>query len=153
MQHCPINIMSIAVDVGLLSGRAVSVEAGLDESVATLKRRVQTALAVGKGRLFDSSARLLDEQQTPKKAKFEAGTSLTLQVAGKVCVAGNGFALSVILGNASVVAWGRQRRWRQQSCCARSAERRAADLSLSTCFCCYPVRWIRCYLVRPRLWW
>ena len=73
--------MSIAVDVGLLSGRTVSVEAGLDESVATLKRRAQTALAVRKGRLFDSSARLLDEQQTVKKAKLETGTSLTLHLA------------------------------------------------------------------------
>ena len=97
--------MSIAVDVGLLSGRTVSVEAGLDESVATLKLRAQTALAVGKGRLFDSSARLLGEQQTVKQAKLETGTSLTLQV-GKVCVAGNGFALLAILGDGSVATWG-----------------------------------------------
>ena len=97
--------MSIVVDVGLMSGRTVSVEAGLDESVATLKRRAQTALAVGKGRLSDSSTRLLDEQQTVKKAKLEPGTSLTLHV-GKVRVAGNGDALSAILGHGSVVTWG-----------------------------------------------
>ena len=47
VQHCPTNIMSISIDVG--RGRTVSVEARLDESVATLKHRAQTALAVGKG--------------------------------------------------------------------------------------------------------
>ena len=43
--------MSVVVDVGLTSGKTVSVEVGLGESVATLKRRAQIALAVGKGRL------------------------------------------------------------------------------------------------------
>ena len=47
--------MSIAVEVGLLSGKTATVEAGLDEQVATLKLRVQTALGVGRGRLLDSS--------------------------------------------------------------------------------------------------
>ena len=47
--------MSVVVAVSLISGNTVSVEAGLDESVATLKRRAQTALAVAKGRLRDSS--------------------------------------------------------------------------------------------------
>ena len=105
LQHCLTSIMSIAVDVGLLSGRTVSVEAGLAESVATLKRRAQAALAVGKGRLLDSSGKRLDEQQTAKKAKLETGTSLTLQV-GKVQVGGSGLAFSVILGDGSAVAWG-----------------------------------------------
>ena len=82
--------MSIAVDVGLLSGRTVSVEAGLDESLATLKRRAQTALAVGKGRRLDSAARFLDEQQTVKETKLQNGTSLTLQVR-IVRVGGNRF--------------------------------------------------------------
>ena len=99
--------MSITVDVGLLSGRMVSVEARLDEPVATLKRRAQTALAVGNGRLLDSSARLLDEEQTVKKAKLETGITLTLQV-GKVRVAGNTHAYSAILGDGSVVTWGNQ---------------------------------------------
>ena len=97
--------MFIAVDVGLRSGETVSVEAGLDESAATLKRHAEAALAVGKGRLFDSSARLLDEQQTVKQPKLETGTSLTLQV-GKVRIGGNSFALSAILGDGSVVTWG-----------------------------------------------
>ena len=46
--------MSVVVDVGLISGKTVSVEARLDEPVATLKRCAQNALAVAKGRLVDS---------------------------------------------------------------------------------------------------
>ena len=53
--------MSIAVTVGLLSGRTATVRAGLDESVAALSRRAQTALGVGKGHLVDSSGSILDE--------------------------------------------------------------------------------------------
>ena len=47
--------MSITVEVGLLSGKSVTVEAGLDEEVGTLKRRAQIALGVGRGRLLDAS--------------------------------------------------------------------------------------------------
>ena len=102
--------MSILVEVGLISGKTVSVEAGLDESVGWLKRHAQTALAVGKGRLLDSSARLLDEEQTIKEAKLQTGTLLTLQV-GTVQVLGtigsvSGEAFSAILGDGSVVTWG-----------------------------------------------
>ena len=71
--------MSIVVDVGLISGNTVSVEAGLDESVGLLKLRAQTALAVGKRRLLHSS-RLLDEEQTVKKAKLQNGPLLALQL-------------------------------------------------------------------------
>ena len=45
--------MSIAVEVGLLSGKSVSVQASLDEEVEALNRRAQAALAVGRGRLLD----------------------------------------------------------------------------------------------------
>ena len=46
--------MSIAVEVGLLSGKTATVTAGLDEPVHTLRRRAQIALGVGRGRLLDS---------------------------------------------------------------------------------------------------
>ena len=70
--------MSVVVDVCLISGKTVSVEVKLDETVATLKRRAQTALAVGKGQLLDASGGLLDDDQSVKVAKLETGTSLTL---------------------------------------------------------------------------
>ena len=76
--------MSVVVDVGLISGKTVSVEASLDESVATLKRRAQTALAVRKGRLLDSSGGLLDDELTPRKeAEIGTGTSLTWHIRTK----------------------------------------------------------------------
>ena len=99
--------MSVVVDVGLISGKTVSVEAGLDESVATLKRRAQTALAVGKGRLVDSG-RLLDDELTVKEAKLETGHSLTLQLRS-VQVQASGSALAAIFGDGSVVAWGNKK--------------------------------------------
>ena len=39
--------MSVTVEVGLLSGKTATVQAGLDETVETLKRRAQMALGVG----------------------------------------------------------------------------------------------------------
>ena len=64
-----------AVNVGL----TVSVEARLDESVATLKRRAQIALAVRTGRLLNSGG-LLDDGLTVEQAKLDTGTSLTLEL-------------------------------------------------------------------------
>ena len=99
--------MSVEVHVGLISGKTVSVEARLDESVATLKQRAQTALAVGKGRLLDSSGRLVDDQLTVKKAKLEAGTSLTLHLR-RVQVQASRGAFAAILTDGSVVTWGHE---------------------------------------------
>ena len=39
--------MSITVEIGLLSGKTVTVQADLDETVASFNLRAQTALAVG----------------------------------------------------------------------------------------------------------
>ena len=75
MQQRVTEAVSVVVDVGLMSGKKVSVE-----SVATLKRRAQLALAVGKGRLLNSGG-LLDDELTVKAAKLEEpGTSLTIAI-------------------------------------------------------------------------
>ena len=56
-------------------------EAAPDETVATLKRRAQDALAVGRqGRLLHSSGEILDASESIKKARLRDGDSLTLQV-------------------------------------------------------------------------
>ena len=107
VQHGATEAMSVVVDVGLMSGKTVSVEARLDESVATLKRRAQTALAVGKGQLLDSSGGLLDDQLTVKKAKLEAGILLTLHLRRVQIQASQG-AFAAILRDGSVVTWGRE---------------------------------------------
>ena len=187
VQQCVTEVMSVVVDVGLLSGKTVSVEAGLDDSVPTLKRRAETALGVGKGRLLNSGG-LLDDELTVQAARLETGTSLTLQL-WRFQIRSSGFALAAILTDSAVVAWGAQDyagdrravqdqlkgvqqiqasrwitcgiscylgpqgRWWRQSCCTRSAERRAADPSLSAGFCSYPELRIGCYLGRRRIRW
>ena len=98
--------MAAVVVVGLMSGKTVSVETKLDEPVATLKSRAQTALAVGKGRLLDAFGGLLDDKQTVKEAKLENGTLLTLQLRG-VQIAASKSAFAAISPKGSVVTWGR----------------------------------------------
>ena len=97
--------MSVVVDVGLISGKTVSVQANLDESVATLKQRAQTGLGVGKGRLLDAPGGLLDAELTVKNAKLETGTSLTLQLR-RVQIQASRRVIAAILGDESVVTWG-----------------------------------------------
>ena len=65
--------MSISVAVGLLSGKATILKAGLDEQVATLKCRAQTALGFGRGRLLDASGNVLDVSMPIKRAKLQEG--------------------------------------------------------------------------------
>ena len=96
--------MSVVVDVGFMSGKTVSVKAKLDVSVGTLKRRAQTALGVGKGRLLDSGGPL-DDELTVKEAKLETGHSLTLQI-GTVQIQTSGLAFAAIFGDESVFSWG-----------------------------------------------
>ena len=50
--------MSIAVEVGLLSGKTVTLNTRLDEEVETLKLRAETALGVRAGKLVNSSGHL-----------------------------------------------------------------------------------------------
>ena len=72
--------MSIAVDVGLLSGRTATVKAGLDEEVGALKRRAQIALGVGRGRLVDSSGSALDACAPMRHTRLQNGDLLTLHI-------------------------------------------------------------------------
>ena len=96
--------MSISVEVGLLSGKAVTVEVGLDETVATLKCRAQTALGVGAGRLLDSSGRVLDVCAPIPTTRLENGDSLTMHI-NQIQVQAGAEAFAAILGDGSVVAW------------------------------------------------
>ena len=61
--------MSVTVEVGLLSGKTATLQAGCDESVATLKCRAEAALGVGRGRLLDSSGSVLDAGLPIKRAR------------------------------------------------------------------------------------
>ncbi|CAE7241645.1 TRM11 [Symbiodinium sp. KB8] len=98
--------MSVDLEVGLLSGRSVALKADLEETVETLKRRAQTALAVGKqGRLLDFSGQILDGHKSIKRARLEDGNMLTLQV-NRMTVGCNLNAFAAIPADGSVVTWG-----------------------------------------------
>ena len=97
--------MSIRVEVGLLSGRRVTVDADLNEEVGTLKRRAQIALGVGRGRLVGSSGSVLDASSPIKRARLQNGDSLTLHIT-RVQVQACEYAFAAILGDGSVVTWG-----------------------------------------------
>ena len=97
--------MSITVEIGLLSGNTVRVEANLNEEVGTMKHRAQIALGVGRGRLVGSSGSVLDTCAPIKGARLQNGDLLTLHVKPSTVQASDG-AFVAILGDGSVVTWG-----------------------------------------------
>ena len=97
--------MSISLEVGLLSGKKATVEAGLDEDVQSLKLRAEIALGVGRGRLLDSSGNILASCTPVIEAKLQTGGSLTLHVS-RVQLSATCGAFAAILGDASAVTWG-----------------------------------------------
>ena len=99
--------MPITVQVELFSGRATTVQANLDKAVGTLKRRAETALGIGKGRLVDSSGGFLDAETPIKRTRLRHGDSLNLnisrvQVQANLAIEGS---FAAILGDASVLTW------------------------------------------------
>ncbi|OLQ11826.1 hypothetical protein AK812_SmicGene4292 [Symbiodinium microadriaticum] len=98
--------MSITVDVGLLSGKTASVKAGLDEEVGALKRRAQIALGVGGGRLVDSSGSVLDACAPIRCTRLRNGELLALHIS-RIQVQASCLSFAAILGDGSVVTWGR----------------------------------------------
>ena len=97
--------MSRTIQVGLLSGRSVSLEVGPDEPLEALQSRAQKALAVGRGRLLDSAGGILDGTTTLEESGLQNGDMLTLQLC-RVQVCSNTVAFAAILGNVPVVTWG-----------------------------------------------
>ena len=100
-----VSNMTIAVKVGLLSGKTATVKVGFDEDVETLQDRAQTALGVGKGRLVDSFGSVLDAHAPIKNSNLKNGDSLTLHIS-PVQVCGTAYAFATVLGDGSVVTWG-----------------------------------------------
>ena len=97
--------MSLAIEVSLLSGRVVSLEARPDESVESLKARALESLAVHRGRLVDPSGRVLHGAATIHESRLQSGDTLTLQI-GRTQVCGTLYSFAGILGDGSVVTWG-----------------------------------------------
>ena len=100
--------MQISVTVGLLSGKAATLEAGLDEDVGNLKHRAQTALGAGRGRLLDAAGSVLDVRESIKRARLQSGNFLTLHIS-RAQVRADRSAFAASLGDGSVVTWGNAR--------------------------------------------
>ena len=103
--------MAIVVDVTLLSGQRVSLEADLTASVQSLAERARRALGAGRGTLLMSDGSIPDGDAKLGASKLQTGDCFTLQVE-EVRIHGsfqsaacNRFA--AILGDGSVVTWGR----------------------------------------------
>ncbi|CAE7947454.1 unnamed protein product [Symbiodinium sp. KB8] len=96
--------MSITVEVGLLSGKTATVQVGFEEKVEALKLRAQTALAVGRGRLVDSSGSVLDAFAQINSTGLQDGDSLILHL--NRAHQSSSLAFASILGDASVMTWG-----------------------------------------------
>ena len=94
--------MAIIVDVTLISGKGVSLEADLNVSVQSLAERTRGALGVGHGRLFTSSGNVLDGDTQLGAAKLQASDCLMLQVGAVRIRSGNGcFAAILVMGLSS----------------------------------------------------
>eukprot|EP00439_Symbiodinium_sp_Y106_P032110 s577_g3.t2 len=102
----PQSIMSLTLEVSLMSGMTVSLQTHGDESVESLRVRAQRALGAGKGRLLDSTGRVLDGGEPLKKARLQYQEPLTFQVR-RVEICGGWLDFAAILGNGSVVTWGK----------------------------------------------
>ena len=106
---------SIFVDLHLLGGKRAAVEVGADASVESLKHRAQSALAVPRGRLLNSSGEVLDGAQTVAEAMLRSGDVLTLHVNQVQLKAnrksGRSSAFAALLGDRFVVTWGVSRLW------------------------------------------
>ena len=72
--------MSVAVEVGLLSGKAVAAQVGSDAEVEALRLQAQTALGVGHGRLVDSSGSILDDSAPIEQSGVQDGDRPTLHM-------------------------------------------------------------------------
>ena len=73
-------MMSLTIEVSLISGKTVSLQTHEDESVDLLRVRAQRALGVGKGRLVNSTGSVLDGGVPLKKARLQQAERLTYQV-------------------------------------------------------------------------
>ena len=97
--------MPFTIEVSLLSGRSVSLEARPDEPVQSLQSRAQRTLAVVRGRLLSSSGGILDGAATLAESGLLSGDVLTLLMSSIQVCAGY-FFFAAILCDGCVVSWG-----------------------------------------------
>ena len=136
--------MSIDVEVGLISGRKATVQASLDETVGTLKRRAQVALGVGTGGLLDSSGSVVEGSVPIKKASVQNGDSLTLLRTTRVQLQASAGAFAAILDDGSVVTWGHPGEGGDSSAVQTQLKHVQQIQDAGSAFARHSGRWVRC---------
>ena len=91
----------ITLTVGLLSGKTATVTASSDEEVGALKRRAQTALGVGNGRLLGSFGNVLDAGVRIGDAGLQEGNFYL----NRCQVQAYNIGFAAILGDGCVETW------------------------------------------------
>ena len=98
--------MAKVLDVTCFSSKRASLEADPNASLASLRRRAQRALGVGKGRLVNALGSLVDDYSTLETTGLRNGDCLTLWVSKVRICGGNSSSFAAILGDGTVVTWG-----------------------------------------------
>ena len=100
--------MSFYIDVALLSGARVPVEATASTRLDEIRDRAQEMLCAGlRGRLLSPSGGLIEGSLTVGELELKSGEELTFLVSLPKLAAHDGAFLS-ILGDGSLVVWGDQ---------------------------------------------
>ena len=112
-----LGVMVIIVDVTLISGQRVSLEADITASLQSLEDRGRRTLGVGRGRLFSSSGSMLDRDTklgdgsaVTWGAEDHGGDSNSVQEQLKNVqqIQASGSAFAAILADGSVVTGGQE---------------------------------------------
>ena len=141
--------MAIIVDVTLISGRRVSLEADFIHSVQGLASCARRALGVGRGRLFSSSGSVLHGAAQLGAAKLQTSDCLALHMR-RMRIVGNTKSFAAILGDGSVATWGSAERGGDSS----SVQDRLKNVQqIQANFCRHPGRWVCRHMGQCSPWW
>ncbi|CAE7487092.1 unnamed protein product [Symbiodinium sp. CCMP2456] len=99
--------MSISLQVSLLSGRTICLDAELGESLQSLSDRAQVALASRRGSFLNAEGKMLHGASTVEDCCLKDGDVLTFHMGQIEVFMSRGLpAAASILSDGSLVAWG-----------------------------------------------
>ena len=102
------SLMSISLQVSLLSGRTICLDAELGKSLQSLSDRAQVALASRRGSLLNAEGKLLHGASTVEECCLRDGDVLTFHIGHIEVFMSRGLpAAASILSDGSVLAWGK----------------------------------------------
>ena len=97
--------MSISVRVGLMGGRAAWITCKGNCTIGELRLQAQNALETGRGRLVNSSLKVLRDEATLDQTGIKTGEDLLLHFR-QLSLASTERGFAALLSDGSVVTWG-----------------------------------------------